>query len=133
MNLTLLKNVLSTNLVLKVCSLFLGYHFWLLWNIHNYHTLTVTVPLYFYNNEHNNLVAPEEVSVTVQATRSDLYKLDLTTLAAHIDAYTLHEQENMVLISGQNLFLPSHYNVIDCNPSPVHIVKKTIEHVQDLA
>jgi hypothetical protein len=54
--------------------------------------------------------------------RSHLSKLDLSSVAIHIDAHKLQEGKNITIIAEKDLLLPSYINMLDCNPRIVELI-----------
>ncbi len=116
-----LKQAVTSTFFLKATSLIIGF---LLWSIISDactgHTW-VTVPLCFYNKKNLSITSPENLLVQLKAKRSFLKHLDTRTLAAHIDAQTLHVGPNTVHITEDLLFLPSTITIQDIIPHNILI------------
>lgn len=115
-----LKNILTKNTPLKVCSLILGYAFWCLLGSIQPITTQIAVPLCFYNTHDNKqLDAPEIVTVTLAGKRSHLRALDRNKLAIHIDAQDIETGTNPVAITSDTLFLPDTIKLVHYKPAPI--------------
>lgn len=113
---------LSANAPLKIISIILAYGFWSLFNHMHPTLLTVTVPLCFYNEAKARTInAPETLSITLSGRRNDLARLDVASLAAHIDATTLVPGPNALALTREHLFVPSSCNLVHYKPSNILI------------
>ncbi|MGE0010010.1 MAG: hypothetical protein AB7F19_05730 [Candidatus Babeliales bacterium] len=113
-----LKQLILTNLPIKLLSLTSGYLVWAL--ISGSHVMSIThdVPVCMYNAEsHQTINAPQTITITLQAPRSKIYSLDRDELAIHIDASRLHKGENQLLVDRSTLFLPDGVNLVHYTPS----------------
>jgi hypothetical protein len=83
--------------------------------ISNLHESTVeaTIPLCFYNTESISLNSslPQNITVILAGPRQALRAIDYTTLAAHVDAQTLHPHKPLILTEEQ-LFLPKPIKLV---------------------
>jgi len=123
----LIKNLLLKNIPIKITSLFLGYIFWCMLSASHMGSYWLTVPLCFYNIPHDSHIdAPEAIAVNIQGRRTDLWNLDTTTLAAHIDANTLSTGKQSYHPNTNNLLLPETIRLVHYKPSNivVNYVKK---------
>src|SRR5580693_2934536 len=116
-----LKYLLLNNAPLKIISLVLGYSFWHIATINQIITTTVTIPLCFNLAENYTINAPEKINITLKGKRSDLYTIDISSLAAHIDATKLSLGKHGILINEHNLFLPQTISVVCYKPSNIII------------
>lgn len=114
---------LSANAPLKIISFILAYSFWSLLNQMHPTLLTVTVPLCFYGEQKatTKITAPETVKITLSGKRDDLANLDLTSLAAHVDATTLASGPNNLVLTREHLFVPPSCNLVHYKPSNILI------------
>jgi hypothetical protein len=114
---------LSANAPLKIISFMLAYSFWALLNQMHPTMLNVTVPLCFYGEQKKGTVitAPETLKVTLSGKRNDLTNLDLTALAAHVDATTLASGPNKLILTREHLFVPPSCNLVHYKPSNILI------------
>lgn len=119
---------INANFPIKIISLALGYSLWALFNQMHPSTITLSVPLCFYGTTKANstLAAPETINVTLAGKRSDLARLDLETLAAHIDATTLALGPNPITLTHAHLFLPASCNLVHCTPSNILVSLKEV-------
>lgn len=116
----ILKKLL--NPLYKISACIIGYSIWYCIAATQQTSIVVSVPLCFYNIPNNHtILAPEEVSITLQAKRETIHTLDGKPLVAHIDGSTLHTGENMILLTPETLFLPNSIAVLHCNYSPIKI------------
>lgn len=113
-----IKQLILTNLPIKLISLVSGYLVWSLISGSQVICITQEAPVCIYNNEtHQSINAPETITVTLQAQRNRLYSLDAEELAIHIDASRLHKGQNQLLVDRSTLFLPEGVNVVHYSPS----------------
>jgi YbbR domain-containing protein len=116
------KNILATNLMLKVISFIAGFTLWLIISTEYPATMTLDIPLCFYgNHEHNIIDAPETIQVTLAGKKTDLYNLDLAHLALHYNSDELDHGEQLIPVTRENLFLPHTVKLVHLNPSNVVI------------
>lgn len=121
-----LKSILFSNAPLKVISLFLGYSFWYIATCNQLITCTITIPLCFNPLPSNySIDAPETISVTLQASRADLYRLDTKLLAAHINVNKLLPGKHGIIVKDHHLFLPHTITLQEYSPIPLSV---TITH-----
>ena len=108
------NNTKKKNL-LKFIALLSGYILWRV--ISNYHitSMTFMVPLSFYNIATYKIRAPETVSVTLKGHKKSFIQL-AETLAIHINIAMLHEGDNEIRVSNQNLFLPDEIKLVKWSP-----------------
>lgn len=84
-------------------------------------SVTTTVPLCFYQTEINQKIdAPEMVTITLTAMRSEMRKIDFSVLAAHIDVREV-KNECPFKLAARNLFLPSSIKLLHYEPAPLKI------------
>jgi len=113
----ILNELLTKNIILKCSSLILGMLLWLYISSLFTSTVWVDVPISFYNQtEETAIRAPETVSLQLAGYRTQLRQLDAQPLAIHIDAQTLHEGKNPLIIHRENLFLPDFISVVNYSP-----------------
>jgi hypothetical protein len=119
---------INANVPIKIISLALGYGLWALFNQMHPSTVTLSIPLCFYGETtaKRTLAAPETITVTLAGKRSDLARLDLETLAAHIDAATLVPGPNPITLTQAHLFLPATCNLVHCTPSNILVSLKEV-------
>jgi hypothetical protein len=101
----------------------LAYSFWALLNQMHPTLLNVTVPLCFYGEQKKgtSLMAPETLKITLSGKRNDLAHLDLSTLAAHVDASSLVSGPNNLVLTREHLFVPPSCNLVHYKPSNILI------------
>ncbi|HBL98565.1 TPA: hypothetical protein DDZ86_02885 [Candidatus Dependentiae bacterium] len=93
-----------------------GITLWALVNTLHEATLTVEVPLCFFNLEDTVVVsAPEKVQITLAGRRADLRALDIKSLAAHVDASKLIRRRGVIL-NQKHLLLPRSIKLVSYNP-----------------
>ena len=112
------KNLFLNNTSLKFISLLLGYSFWYIASYDHIVTFQLSVPLCFSpDTVHYHINAPEKIDITIRAKRSDLYALEKTSLAAHINTNKLLPGKHGIIINEQHLFLPRNITLINYKPS----------------
>lgn len=112
-----LKALLRTNLSLKIVAVIIGAIFWFITSAHHTTTLTLKVPVCFYNQaEDKEAQAPEYLSVELTGKRADLNSLDLANLAVHIDLTDFCPGEYLIEPSSENLFLPRRVKLVNWKP-----------------
>ncbi len=120
------------NLTLKCISSIIGFGIWFMLNQSQSTTLTLEVPVCFYNvHNHVTIDSPDKVTVTLNGKRADLYNLDLATLSLHCDAAQLHPGENPLIVSGSSLFLPSLIKLVSYYPLNAVITVKMATTLQE--
>jgi hypothetical protein len=113
-----LKTLLFSNAPLKIISLLLGYSFWHVASINQIITISATIPLYFSSTPHQvSVKTPDEVTVTLQGKRSDLYGLEKESLAAHVNISKLLPGKHGIILKGHHLFLPHTITLLQYKPS----------------
>lgn len=113
-----LKNLLFSNAPLKIISLLLGYSFWHVASINQIITISTTIPLYFSSTPHQvSVKTPDEVTVTLQGKRSDLYGLEKESLAAHVNISKLLPGKHGIILKEHHLFLPHTITLLQYKPS----------------
>ncbi|HLJ31456.1 MAG TPA: hypothetical protein VKU36_03380 [Candidatus Babeliales bacterium] len=118
MNIQKLKKQLLTNIPLIIISLFLGYSFWYIATYDQTVMFQLNVPLCFAASADNcTLQAPENIQITLQAKRTDMYALDKDALAAHINISKLLPGKHGILLTEQHLFLPNSITLVHYKPS----------------
>lgn len=118
-----LKNLYLANAPLAIISLLLGYSFWYIASYNHMINFQCTIPLYFYDASSTYTIhAPEKVVVTLTAKRSDLYALDRSTLAAHININKLLPGKHAIVLTKQHLFLSKNIALTHYKPANLCIV-----------
>lgn len=110
------KNLLETNLALKIVSFMFGLSFWIIFSAQFADTITVDVPLCFYGTTRTITHAPETLRVALSGKRTDLYALDFNALALHINTDSLAVGEQVLEPSAPALFLPSTVKLVHWSP-----------------
>ncbi|HBY05683.1 TPA: hypothetical protein DEG75_01910 [Candidatus Dependentiae bacterium] len=106
----------------------MGTTFWVLVNTFHDATITVEVPICFYNTDTTTISAPEKVRITLSGRRADLKALNFTQLAAHIDASTLKKSNTSIpsisstpsiptILSEKHLLLPRSIKLVNYYPT----------------
>ncbi|MEX0940052.1 MAG: hypothetical protein WDZ41_01700 [Candidatus Babeliales bacterium] len=125
-----IKQIISSKLNLKVCSLIIGYCIWILLNQNQLITITHPIPLYFYGNvTEKKILAPETVSLQLYCKRSDLWSLNFTNLAIHIDSDNLNLGKQTIQIKQNNLFLPESIKLVHYIPPQLTITVEKAEKI----
>ncbi len=115
------KSLLS-NIPLKLVSLIAGYCIWLIVGSLHEETITLKVPVCFYQAEERTITdAPESAIIKLRGKKNDLFDLDTTTLALHINAQNLHAGQNCLAPTDKSVFLPSTIKLVNCSPSPLTV------------
>jgi hypothetical protein len=117
----ILKNAITSNLTIKICSIIVGYCLWVFLSQYQIADITLSIPLYIYGSCENKIIeAPENVVVTL-AKRSDFYLLDTKSLAIHLNADNLPIGTKELLIKEKHLFLPKAVSMVHCSPRIVNV------------
>jgi hypothetical protein len=117
------RNVLLTNLTLKVTAFIVATVLWYIVSQSRIVHQTVHIPVCFYNTVENTLInAPETVAITIAGTRQDMLSLDTKNCGIHIDASKLTQAMNHLPITDQNLFLPHNICMVQCKPLYVEVI-----------
>lgn len=127
MNGTYLKNLFLSNPLLKLTSLFLGYSFWYIASAHQIVTLQCRVPLSFNElPQHYSINAPEDITITLQGKRIDMYELDHTSLAVHRTIKKISPGKHALCLTKQDLFLPESITLLQYSPSNLSVTIKEL-------
>lgn len=106
-------------IVLKLMSLVIATNLWFIFSQMHYDTITLNVPLCFYEVDQNiSIEAPETVRVTLSGKRSDLANLDFNHLAIH-KRINFAPHASPVIIQSNDLFLPESIKLVQYMPSPL--------------
>ncbi len=117
-----IKEILSSNIILKISSLIIGFLLWHLLSQSQYYTMQLDIPLSFYSvDKQYSIEAPETINITLSGKRSHLSVIDMNNLAIHIDGQQLHLEQNMIAIDTQHLFLPKTIKLLHYSPSTIVI------------
>lgn len=114
MALTARKQIISSNLFLKITAFIIGYALWTA--LSNTQTVCITrqASLAFYNVPDTwRITSADALDVTLLARRAQLRMLSPEKLTVHIDAATLKEGENYIDVNGSSLFLPKQIQIVD--------------------
>jgi hypothetical protein len=112
-----IKNLLFSNIILKVVSFIIGATFWFIISQSHTRQLHREIPICFYGQQPDSTIdAPDTLRVTLRGTRAHLNLLDLDALALHIDAAKLHMGPNQISVNNATLFLPEQINVVHYSP-----------------
>jgi YbbR domain-containing protein len=113
-----LRNLLETNLSLKIVALIFGTSFWIVCGARYNSTVELSVPLCFYGDVHNKKVeCLDEITVAISGKRADLRALNTENLALHINLDELVVGDHLVEVTSEKLFLPNHIKLVHCVPS----------------
>lgn len=121
-----MTHFLTSNALLKCIALYIGYSLWFMINQHQDAQLWVEIPLSFYQVPIDMIIqAPEKILVALQAKKQKLQTLDLSNLAAHIDASKFIIGPNQLTLSEDLLLLPTSFKVTEYIPHNSIIYGKT--------
>lgn len=116
------KQHLLNNLSLSIISLLMGYALWQCMSQPYKIDATFSVPLSFYNTENKTIDAPDELVITLNGTRKELYKL-APNLAIHLDTNKLKMGEHPLKLFAHNLFLPESVVLLNYVSAPITIAQ----------
>jgi hypothetical protein len=109
-------------ITLKILALLFGCSLWYIFSQSRTDTVSLTIPLCFYNTEKTtHLDAPEKIHVTLCGMRSELVSVCLEELVAHVDARTLNTKSSHIVIESHNLFLPASIKLVHYSPAPIPV------------
>lgn len=109
-------------LMLKFFAIIFGCTIWYIFSQSRQDTISINVPLCFYNTEKIKLIeSPDNIRVTLSGTRQELINMDIEHLAAHIDASKLNVKSADISIESYNLFLPTTIKLVHYNPAPIPV------------
>ncbi len=117
-----IKNLLWSNLTIKSCSFIVGFGLWSFLSQSQRCSISCLAPICIIHKNTQNISCPPYAEVTLAGQRSHLSKLDLSSVAIHIDAHKLQEGKNITIIAEKDLLLPSYINMLDCNPRIVELI-----------
>ncbi len=121
----LLKNHLLNNLSLSIFALLCSYGLWNILSRSSKTTVTIAIPVYFYNKSQSKIDAPATIDVTIIGKRS-LLKEMLYTSSIHIDARDLKNGINTITLTRSMFDIPINSTLIKYNPTmtiirePIH-------------
>lgn len=117
-------------IMLKIMSIFFGVSLWYILSQQRNDSITVDVPICFYNTTPQVAInAPETIRISLYAKRSDLIALDFSQLAIHLDAKQLQKPSTNMYLESRHLFLPATIKLVDYSPAPV-LIRVTSEEKQ---
>lgn len=117
-----IRSLFEQNILLKLFSLTFGLLFWATWGGHQPTSITFQVPVCSYGNQAELLAdLPDTLAITLQGNRNELYQIDFSKLAWHIDADRLAQGPNHLEPSSEDLLLPSTVKVLHWSPAPLVI------------
>lgn len=112
-----IQTFIATNRIIRnVIACILGYSLWR--SIHHElpQTVTLSVPLVFYNTEQAVISAPEATTITLSGKHKHIKTLT-SELTAYINADTLEQQKTTLLeLANHHLLLPKHYSLVSYKP-----------------
>lgn len=112
-----LKHFLTSNAFFKCTSLYFGYMLWSAISSFSGTTMSIDIPLCFYNVPQNIMLsAPESINVEIQGKKNKLVYIHKKTIAAHIDAQSFQSGPYAIKIENDNLHLPADIKVSRCSP-----------------
>jgi len=115
------KLLLSRHFI-KINACLIGYGIWILLSQHQIITSNIQAPVCFYKVPENFvIIAPDTIDIIISSQKRNLLKFDAYNSAIHIDASTLYEGNNHILLQKENLFLPDEINLINLVPSSLQI------------
>ncbi len=95
-------------------------------------TLQLNIPLCFSSlPDAYQVKAPEKIAVTITAKRSDIYTLDETNLAAHININKLLPGNHAIILTEQHLFLPKNIVLTSYKPANLYITIAEKQNKED--
>lgn len=123
-----LKKTLHSNIFLKIVSILIGYFSWAYLSNNFQSSITLTLPLSFYNKtEKITIDAPEQIDIELKGKKNILKSIDTKSLCIIIDAQELKEGQQLYTIDQRNIFLPSEIIINNYKPYNLIITKKTYE------
>lgn len=122
MALTVQKQTVLNNLLLKTTAFIIGYSIWAALSGHQTLRVTKEIPIAFYNVPDSwRIQAPETLKVQVCAKRDALRRISPENLTAHLDAATLHQGENRIHLHDASFFVAKQIAVDHVDPLIVHV------------
>lgn len=126
MKLSLIKKLLHSNSILKINAFIIGIGLWTFLSAHHKTSLTLKVPLCFYNTQENEHInGPEELSITCSATRTALRTLIAEPPVILIDAQSLHRPTTQLHITDKELYLSPGIIMVHYQPVTLLITQAT--------
>ena len=115
-------NLLLSRHFIKINAGLIGYGLWIILSQHQIITHTMQVPVCFYNiPEKTSIIAPDTINLIISSPKRNIQRFDAYNSAIHLDASTLHEGNNHIILQKENLFLPDEINLINLVPSSIQI------------
>ena len=110
--------ITKNNTILKIIAVVLGYGLWSLTSQSQRISIHIPVPICFYNTDKTmSITAPDSLFFHLEGTRKALTDLNISTVAIHINAQTLHEGVQQIPIETSTVFLPPYICLLDYTPS----------------
>jgi len=121
----IVKKIFLSNAQIKIISLILGYSFWHIFSQSHVTRIWYEVPISFYKVPKNIQVeAPEKIKIQLSGKRSDLYNIDVKTLAFHINMQDASVGNRIFKLTQKELFLPDSIRLVRCSPANIDIMIK---------
>jgi hypothetical protein len=115
-------NLLLSRPFIKINACLIGYGLWMLLSQHQIIIRTIQAPVCFYKiAEHATIIAPDNVNITIKASKKNLEKFDAYNSAIHIDASDFQPGNNLIILQKENLFLPDEIKLVNLLPSSLQI------------
>lgn len=115
-----LKQIITSNSILKCVALYLGYMTWMTLNQYQGSHLWLEIPLSFYNIPAGiTLMGPEKIQVQIHSKKNKLIALDKTTLAAHINAQQFAVGPQKIILQEDFLLLPADFKLLNYAPQNI--------------
>jgi len=122
-----LKKIFLNNTQIKIVSLILGYSFWYIFSQSHITKIWIDVPICFYQKPENiKIDAPEKIRIQLSGKRSDMYTIDMKTIAFHINMQDTTLGIQALKLSQEQLFLPDSIKLARYSPSNImmYVTKK---------
>ena len=117
-----IKKQITNNLMLKGIAGMLGVLCWLKYSHDTPVHCWIRLPVSFYNtSEDQKINAPEQIHAHIRGKRTDLYLLDASKCAIHLDAQHLAAGINKVHITPGDICLPEAVTMVNYSPLPVSV------------
>lgn len=101
----------------RLAALVLGYSVWFFASGYQWSQREYTVPICFYQTQGRAIQAPESVIIKISGPHKEMFHLDPTQLAIHIDLTNYQDGEHEILLNAANLFLPETLKMVELIPS----------------
>ena len=122
-----LQKTLANKHSLRINSILIGFLLWSILGSMHSTTITVQVPLCFYDGQQNTVTltdAPEFITITLKGARSDLRAIDFNNLAVHVDTENFKKNKNGIILTNKNLFLPKQVKLVHYSPMNLMLTKE---------